>query len=103
MAAQELQALGLAGSKQVVGGAVFRQTKAYPIYDPTYRQRLQTIRTYLATLHNVQTIGRAGMHRYNNMDHSMLTGVRAARNLLGETHDLWTINAENVYHESGAS
>ena len=72
-------------------------------HDPehaTYRQQLDMVRSYLATFRNLQTIGRAGMHRYNNMDHSMLTGILAAKNVLGETHDLWDVNADQTYHES---
>ena len=100
LAAQELQRLGLANADRVIGGAVFRQPKAYPVYDDTYRQHLDVVRSYLATLRNLQTVGRAGMHRYNNMDHSMLTGSLAARNILGEAHDLWAVNADQTYHES---
>ena len=48
---------------------------------------------------NLQTVGRNGMHRYNNSDHSMLTGLLAAKNILGEKHDLWNVNVERSYHE----
>jgi len=87
LATAELARLGLAGSGQVVGGVVFRQPKAYPVYDRGYRERLQVIQRYLATVDNLQTIGRSGTHRYNNMDHSMLTGMAAARKLLGQADD----------------
>jgi len=82
LATAELARLGLADSGQVVGGVVFRQPKAYPVYDRGYRERLQVIQRYLATVDNLQTIGRSGTHRYNNMDHSMLSGIAAARKLL---------------------
>ena len=51
------------------------------------------------SLQNFQTVGRNGLHRYNNQDHSMLTAMLAARNILGERHDVWTVNVERSYHE----
>jgi hypothetical protein len=69
------------------------------VYDAEYRVHVDTLQAALAQLSNVQTIGRNGMHRYNNQDHSMLTGLLAARNLLGEQHDLWTVNTERSYYE----
>ncbi len=96
---QELTALGLLHGEGVRGGKVVRVPAAYPVYDPDYQERLQVLRSYLASLKNLQVIGRAGMHRYNNMDHSILTGLLAARNLLGESHDLWRVNLEEEYHE----
>ena len=57
------------------------------------------MRGFLAGFDNLQTIGRNGMHRYNNMDHSMLTGILAARNVFGEHNDLWSVNTEDTYHE----
>jgi len=99
LATRELAQLGLAESADVAGGAVFRQPKAYPLYDSRYRGNLQILRRYLKTLDNLQTIGRNGMHRYNNMDHSMITGLLAARNVLGENHDLWSVNTEQSYIE----
>lgn len=97
---RELEAIGLARSSDVVDGRVFRVEKAYPVYDSTYQQHLKTVRSFLDSLENFQTIGRNGLHRYNNQDHAMLTGLYAVRNMLdGETHDLWSINAEQDYHE----
>lgn len=104
LATRELISLGLADMADVEDGVVFRQPKAYPVYDRKYRQCLQVIQRFLATLDNLQTIGRNGMHRYNNQDHSMLTGMLAARNLLGEDHDLWSANTEHsCYQELLAS
>ncbi len=99
LATREVAALGLAPSAAVEDGVVIRQAKAYPVYDRDYRQHLQVIQDYLETFENLQTTGRNGMHRYNNQDHSMLTGLMAARNLLGEAHDLWAVNTERSYHE----
>ena len=83
----------------VQDGTVIRQHKAYPVYDGEYRQHLQVIQEYLETFENLQTVGRNGMHRYNNQDHSMLTAMLAVQNILGEKHDLWTVNVERSYHE----
>jgi protoporphyrinogen oxidase len=100
LAAKEIGILGLAPTEAVEDGCVIRQPKAYPVYDSNYREHLQVIQDYLGTFENLQTTGRNGMHRYNNQDHSMLTGVMAARNLLGDVHhDLWEVNVERSYHE----
>jgi hypothetical protein len=79
---------------------VFRVPKSYPVYDADYRGYLTQIKEFLATLENFQTIGRNGLHRYNNQDHAMLTGMFAVRNALdGESFDLWSVNADQEYHE----
>lgn len=83
----------------VEDGTVIRQHKAYPVYDGEYRQHLQVVQDYLETFENLQTVGRNGMHRYNNQDHSMLTAMLAVKNILGEHHDLWNVNVERSYHE----
>jgi protoporphyrinogen oxidase len=84
----------------VIDGTVIRQPKAYPIYDGEYQQHLQTIQTYLAGFENLQTVGRNGMHHYNNQDHSMLTAMLAVENILGKRHNLWEINIDNFYQEN---
>jgi len=99
MASGELEKLGLAAHRDVLDGIVIRQAKAYPIYDHGYRRNLAIIRRYLNGFKNLQTIGRNGTHRYNNMDHSMQSGILAARNILGENFDLWHVNDEAEYHE----
>lgn len=100
LASREAVELGL-GVKlgDVEDGVVIRQHKAYPVYDGEYRQHLQVLQDYLETFENLQTVGRNGMHRYNNQDHSMLTGILAVKNILGEKHDLWNVNVERSYHE----
>ena len=95
----EIDRLGLANAQDVFGGAVIRQLKAYPVYDGAYRENVDVIARYLATLAGLQTIGRNGLHRYNNQDHAMLTGLYAARNLFGGKYDLWSVNTERSYHE----
>lgn len=99
LATAELAQLGLAEAHLVTDGVVIRQRKAYPVYDESYRQHVATIQAYLQSFPNLYTVGRNGMHRYNNQDHSMLTGLLAAKNLLGEQHELWTVNTERSYYE----
>ncbi|MCP4415825.1 MAG: NAD(P)/FAD-dependent oxidoreductase [Chloroflexi bacterium] len=97
---QEVAKVGLACLEDVVDGVVFRVEKSYPVYDSAYEASLETIKEYLGTLENLQTIGRNGLHRYNNQDHTMLTGMLAVRNLIySEQNNLWLINAEQEYHE----
>ncbi len=70
------------------------------MYDSDYREYLAIVRDYVDGLENFQTIGRNGLHRYNNQDHAMLTGMLAVRNLvLGQHNDLWSVNTEQEYHE----
>ncbi len=100
LASREIEAIGLARADQVIDGCVYRVPNAYPVYDSTYHSSLMTVRRFCDCLENLCTVGRNGLHRYNNMDHSMLTGMLATRMLvLGEQHDLWSINAEQEYHE----
>ncbi|MGF1576489.1 MAG: NAD(P)/FAD-dependent oxidoreductase [Cyanophyceae cyanobacterium] len=101
---QELAQLGLAGSACILDGTVVRMPKAYPVYDHTYREHLAVIREFLAqTIPNLQVVGRNGMHRYNNQDHAMMTGLLAARNILeGSRYDLWQVNQDAIYLESGS-
>jgi protoporphyrinogen oxidase len=99
MAAAELETIGLAPAQAVVDGTVIRQPMAYPVYDADYQRLLDIIRGWMGGLENLQTVGRNGLHRYNNQDHSMLTGMLAARNILGESNDLWEVNVERSYHE----
>jgi protoporphyrinogen oxidase len=100
MASQEIEKLHLAKAKDVKFGFVARVHKAYPIYDELYAERVATIRRWLETIGNLTQVGRNGLHRYNNSDHSMLTAMRAVDNiLLGTNHDIWAVNAESVYHE----
>ncbi len=99
-ATAEIQQMGLARAEKVKFGFVARVHKAYPIYDAEYAERVATIRGWLDGISNLQQVGRNGLHRYNNSDHSMLTAMRAVDNiLLGAHHDLWAVNAESVYHE----
>ncbi len=99
-ATRELELLGLVKSGDVLDGCVFRVPNAYPVYDKKYSEFLDRIKSYLKQFKNLQSIGRNGLHRYNNQDHAMLTGIAAVRNAIrGETIDLWSINADSEYLE----
>src|SRR6195952_1710082 len=101
LASEELEKLGLASQSKVERGFAIRVPKAYPIYDGDYAARVQVIRAWLDGIENLQQVGRNGLHRYNNSDHSMLTAMRAVDNLVaGAEHDIWAVNAESVYHET---
>ena len=99
LATTELELIGLARAPQVVDGAVKRMPKAYPVYDATYRANVGIVRGYLDAFDNLQTVGRNGMHKYNNQDHSMMTALLAARNILGASHDVWAVNTDMEYQE----
>jgi protoporphyrinogen oxidase len=97
---RELEQLGLARHEQLEFGFVERVPKAYPMYDAEYAERVSAIRSWLDGLDNFIQVGRNGLHRYNNSDHSMLTAMRAVDNLVkGAEHDIWAVNAESAYHE----
>lgn len=97
---QELARMGLAQRTDVIDGCVHRVEKSYPVYDSTYREHLSHVRGFVESLDNLVTIGRNGLHRYNNQDHAMMTGILAVRNVvLGERNDLWSVNTDGEYHE----
>jgi protoporphyrinogen oxidase len=97
--AREIEQLGLARAADVVDGTVIRMPKAYPIYDSAYRGHLDTIRAFVDPIPNLHTVGRNGMHKYNNQDHSMLTAMMAVWNMRGAAHDIWAVNTDFEYHE----
>jgi protoporphyrinogen oxidase len=98
-ASQEVESLGLARAADVTDGTVIRMPKAYPIYDSTYRAHLDVVRAHIDPIPNLHTVGRNGMHKYNNQDHSMLTAMMAIWNMQGASHDLWEVNTDFEYHE----
>jgi hypothetical protein len=102
LARREIGELGLAPAERVADGTVVRVPNAYPVYDEGYGDRLGTVRAHLAGLTNLQMVGRNGQHRYNNQDHSMLTGIYAARNALGDALEIWDVNVEDEYHEEAS-
>jgi protoporphyrinogen oxidase len=99
-AKRELEVLGLVQAADVEAGYVVRVPKAYPYYDFAYRANVETITTYLdEAAPNVHPVGRNGMHKYNNQDHSMYTAMLTVENILGADHDIWAVNVEEEYHE----
>jgi hypothetical protein len=100
LAKRELGQLGLGDPEKVEKGYVTRVPLAYPMYDADYAERVDAIKDWLETISNLTQVGRNGLHRYNNSDHSMLTAIRAVDNIVnGADHDIWAVNAESVYHE----
>jgi protoporphyrinogen oxidase len=97
---RELAVLGLLDPSLVEVGYVVRCPKAYPIYDEGYRANVDTLVAWLAEhASNVHPVGRNGMHKYNNQDHSMYTAMLTVENILGAHHDIWSVNVEAEYHE----
>jgi protoporphyrinogen oxidase len=100
LAKRELTATGLAKGEQATAGYVVRVPKAYPVYDEGYEQRVDTIRRWVeSAAAGTWMVGRNGMHKYNNQDHSMVTAMYAVDNILGGSRDLWAVNVEKEYHE----
>jgi protoporphyrinogen oxidase len=101
LATKELAKLAVCSPDQVFDGVVVRQPKAYPVYDDAYQSHVDVVREYLRSqLINLHLVGRNGMHKYNNQDHSMMTALLVARNIAtGSSYDPWKVNAEAVYHE----
>ncbi len=98
---KEAGQIGFLQGNEIIDGTVVRVKKAYPVYDQQYQANVHTLRRYMDTFSNLQTIGRNGLHRYNNQDHSMLTGIYAARNIAGASYDVWAVNTEEAFHEDG--
>ena len=104
LAAKEMAILGLCDPKDVVGGAVVRQEKAYPVYDETYRDNVEAMRAELEIAYpTLHMVGRNGMHRYNNQDHAMMTAMLTVKNIVAgaRIYDIWNVNEDAEYHESG--
>ena len=104
LATRELGQLGLADPSKVEKGYAVRVPKAYPMYDAEYSDRVDVIKDWLAGVENLHQVGRNGLHRYNNSDHSSLTAIRTVENICdGTNHDIWAVNAESSYHEEDTS
>ncbi|MEZ5422184.1 MAG: NAD(P)/FAD-dependent oxidoreductase [Pyrinomonadaceae bacterium] len=99
LGAKELGLLQLVDPADVEDGAVVRMPKAYPVYDAVYMDAVDTIRDFLREVPNLHLVGRNGMHKYNNQDHSMLTAMLSVKNILGANYDVWGVNVDNEYHE----
>jgi protoporphyrinogen oxidase len=106
LATKEMATLGLCDPEHVVGGAVVRQEKAYPVYDEDYAARVDTVRREIeARWPTLHCVGRNGMHRYNNQDHAMMTAMLTVRNIAAgaRVYDVWAVNEDAEYHESGSA
>lgn len=104
LARREMVQIGLADTEECLDGIVIRMPKAYPGYYGAY-DRFDEIRSYTDTISNLFLIGRNGMHRYNNQDHSMLTAKLAAEAIAAGSDDkkaIWEINVDDDYHEQGS-
>lgn len=104
LATREMEILGLVDPAKVVGGTVARQEKAYPLYDETYAANVEAMRQELEAKHpSLHLLGRGGMHRDNNQDHSMMTAMLTAENILAgrRIYDIWCVNEDAEYHEAG--
>jgi protoporphyrinogen oxidase len=103
LAVEELSRIGIVEAGAVEDATVIRMEKTYPAYFGTY-DRFDTVREYLDGFGNLFLVGRNGMHRYNNQDHSMLTAMLAVENIAAGREDksnLWEVNTEMEYHEEG--
>ncbi len=102
MGKMELAKIGLASPGKIQDGCVVRQKKAYPVYDQKYKQEVDIIREGLRKYPGLQLVGRNGMHKYNNQDHSMMTAMLAVKNILAGSlqYDLWNVNDDAIYHET---
>jgi protoporphyrinogen oxidase len=104
-AATELEKIGLISRRDVIDGTLVRVPKAYPAYFGAYGE-FETIRAYLDQISNLYPVGRNGMHRYNNQDHSMLTANVAVNSMIdggSGKSNIWRINADGEYHEEAAA
>jgi protoporphyrinogen oxidase len=102
LAKRELVQLGLAEPDDVLDGCVVRQPKAYPVYDDVYAEHVATLRDEIERNYTgLHLVGRNGMHRYNNQDHAMMTGILSAENILAGrmVYDVWQVNQDAEYHE----
>ena len=101
---RELEQIGLLDASKVEAGYVVRTPKAYPFYDAEYKDNVAMLAKWLeANAPNVHPVGRNGMHRYNNQDHSMFTAMLSVENIFGATNDVWSVNVEEEYHEEAAA
>ncbi len=106
LAAKELEYLNLALKEDILDYCVVRQRKAYPVYDNNYHEHINKIKHELSKKYqNIHLIGRNGMHKYNNQDHAMMTGILTVENILRkkQIYDIWNVNENAEYIEEGFS
>ena len=100
---RELEQIGLGVASAVEDGCVVRQPKAYPVYDKRYKKHINIVRKELEQYPGLYLVGRNGMHKYNNQDHSMMTAILAAKNIHAGSalYNVWNVNGDAEYHEKG--
>jgi protoporphyrinogen oxidase len=104
LAKKEMAILGLCNPDDVIGGAVVRQEKAYPVYDDSYATNVAAMRDELESKYpTLHMVGRNGMHRYNNQDHAMMTAMLTVENIEAgaRVYNIWNVNEDAEYHEAG--
>ncbi|HEY8733180.1 MAG TPA: NAD(P)/FAD-dependent oxidoreductase [Puia sp.] len=101
----EIAQIGLAAMEDISDGYVVRQKKAYPVYNSDYKQNVEIIKESMVECPGLQLVGRNGMHKYNNQDHSMMTAMLAVKNILAGRiiFDLWNVNEDASYHETNVT
>jgi protoporphyrinogen oxidase len=101
---KEIEKIGLAKAADVQDGCVVRQRKAYPVYDDNYATNVAIVRQAIEDNYTgLHLVGRNGMHKYNNQDHAMMTAMLTAQNIIAgrQVFDVWQVNQDAEYHESG--
>ena len=101
MTLNELERINIINKDELLDHTILRVPMAYPVYNGSY-EKFDDIKEYLNTIQNLFCIGRNGQHRYNNMDHSMLTSIEAVNLFVNNSpskDSLWNINSEEEYHE----
>ncbi|HHV58694.1 MAG TPA: NAD(P)/FAD-dependent oxidoreductase [Clostridiaceae bacterium] len=105
LAADEIDKIRICNKKDIEDYIVIRVPKAYPVYMNGYKKNIGIIESFIRQFKNLQPVGRYGLFKYNNMDHSVLTGLYAAKNILEGTikYDTWSVNTDKEYHEEKAN
>jgi protoporphyrinogen oxidase len=96
---EEITKTGLLKGARITDGTVYKVPKAYPVYKQGYEQHLDKIVAFMRSFENLHPMGRYGMFKYNNSDHSIMTALLTVENLYGASHDVWAVNTETAYHE----
>jgi protoporphyrinogen oxidase len=99
-AMDELEKIGIVSRRHLINGFVVRRKDVYPVYSLDYQESLDVLREYLSRFENLQTMGRAGLFKYDNSDHAMLSGIGAAKNYINKSaYNLWSQGPQQEYLE----
>lgn len=98
---EDFSKLKFASSKDIIDSTVVRMKNVYPIYDKDYKKNVDIIKEYLDHIHNLYPLGRGGIHKYNNSDHSMMTAFLTVKNIIegNKKYDVFKVNIDAEYHE----